>query len=119
MNTHVKKLWINALRRGTYQQGRYHLRLEATEAIPYTRYCCLGVLTELARRRGVITRFNPNGAFLPQKVAAWAGLPHCSGKTSVMDAPHHVQTQLTRLNDGIGAPSRSFNQIATWIAKEL
>lgn len=40
MNQEIKKRWVEALRDGTYKQGREVLK-------SYDGYCCLGVLTDL------------------------------------------------------------------------
>lgn len=42
MNGDYKRLWIEALRSGEYKQGQRTLRRNG-------RYCCLGVLCEVAR----------------------------------------------------------------------
>jgi hypothetical protein len=44
----VKKAWTEALRSGRYTQGRETLRSN------YDKFCCLGVLCELATAQGVI-----------------------------------------------------------------
>jgi hypothetical protein len=80
MNPDVKQLWIAALLSGDYQQGQVHLRSHED------RYCCLGVLSELAILAGVIppaqylgggtTAYCYDGYFcvLPLRVRDWAGL---------------------------------------------
>lgn len=42
--------WIDALRSGTYQQGRD--RMASVDADGVTRYCCLGVACDLAVKAG-------------------------------------------------------------------
>ena len=45
MNQEVKKIWVEALRSGKYQQGRG--KLKRSDDLKPT-YCCLGVLCEVA-----------------------------------------------------------------------
>jgi hypothetical protein len=86
VNPEIRKRWVDALRSGEYQQGVGSLRTGGD------KYCCLGVLCEIAVADGVIERFDPeaNGTFsdkhsygvpenkqwshLPLKVQKWANL---------------------------------------------
>lgn len=60
MNPKVKKAWIDALRSGSYRQGQNSLCTapdgSSLEDEQRRRYCCLGVLCELARVEGVVIR---------------------------------------------------------------
>lgn len=47
LDPEVKRLWLEALRSGHYQQGREVLRTSDG------RYCCYGVATDLAVKAGV------------------------------------------------------------------
>lgn len=96
MKPEIKKLWVKALRSGEYTQGLQQL-------VNNNRFCCLGVLCDLARKAGVVELkagqdhmdvprlfygtpeehsipFKPNteaGAkyeVLPKSVMEWAGL---------------------------------------------
>lgn len=55
MNPEIKKQWIEALTSGEYQQGKLMLGLqgEPDKGEP-DKFCCLGVLCELAVKAGVI-----------------------------------------------------------------
>lgn len=86
MNQDIKQRWVSALRSGEFEQGTDNLRKG-------DKFCCLGVLCELAVQDGVI---NPpelswesteiygygkseeqeyaNTGELPEVVAKWAGL---------------------------------------------
>lgn len=44
MKPELKKAWIEALRSGKYEQGTYNLKHNG-------KYCCLGVLCEIAGKR--------------------------------------------------------------------
>lgn len=48
----VKAKWLAALRSGEYQQGVSQLRYEDPDKVQ--RFCCLGVLCDLAVKQGVI-----------------------------------------------------------------
>jgi hypothetical protein len=74
MHEHIKKLWVDALRSGNYQQGIGQLRCGDT-------YCCLGVLCDLYDRdqggpgwHDKDTTYLRCDALLPGEVAKWAGI---------------------------------------------
>lgn len=85
MDKRIKALWIGALRGGEYAQGVGRLRSKETD-----KFCCLGVLCDLASKEGVgdwrsyeddvlAVNFLTEGegvesAFLPRAVRAWAGI---------------------------------------------
>jgi hypothetical protein len=46
MNSEIKKAWVEALRSGEYEQGFGALNITG-------KYCCLGVLCDLAAKRGM------------------------------------------------------------------
>lgn len=96
MNPEIKALWIEALRSGEYKQGRGCLKADYSGK---AQYCCLGVLTELAVKAGVIeegtTDFDgeycysdvtPDGYKrteqfgLPLRVQEWSGVDNTSGR---------------------------------------
>jgi hypothetical protein len=100
MNAEIKDRWIARLRDPNIKQGKHRLCIEREGVV---RYCCLGVLTELAVEEGVIPpgEFRveyatsdpddlglvpvkgygldsygyPEVAVLPKGVVEWAGLP--------------------------------------------
>jgi hypothetical protein len=49
MNPDKKKQWTTALRSGEYEQGEVRLERDG-------KFCCLGVLSHLAYKEGVVTR---------------------------------------------------------------
>lgn len=77
MNKDIADKWVAALRSGEFAQGDNRLRGTAADD-----YCCLGVLSELAAREGIVTRtaFGPawmygnTSSFLPYSVRMWAGM---------------------------------------------
>lgn len=95
MNAEIKAELVERLRSGRYIQGKEKLAIKDDDG---ERYCCLGVLCEIAVERGIITRVeqdvecwdceNPDvcipkievhydntyDATLPQKVVNWAGV---------------------------------------------
>jgi hypothetical protein len=116
MNQDIKRLWIDALRSGNYQQGRGQLRSG-------DRYCCLGVLCELAVAANVVGNVEGNdcgfyyydgdGSILPISVIEWAGL--FSNNPEVTYDDDGKRTGLAQLND----MGRTFDQIADLIERNL
>lgn len=117
MNEDVKRQWVSALRSGEYEQGYERLKGDG-------RFCCLGVLCDLAVDAGVVDGWrkkkvadlvlNSIGAhgevdFLPREVQEWAGIDE---KNPVVDDGE----TLTGLNDVEGL---SFEEIANIIEEEL
>jgi hypothetical protein len=91
MNQEIKTEWVRRLRSGDYLQGQGKLRIDNGE----TRYCCLGVLCEMAVEAGILTRI-PAGylsvahadegswdTILSPAVQQWAGIAGDSAKISV------------------------------------
>lgn len=115
------ELWQQALRSKKYLQGKHRLR-NANNT-----FCCLGVLSEVAVEKGVITRDdrysenNPNGysfydgegCFLPATVVQWAGLD--SFDPEVRGADGELQA-LSHLND---SGEYDFDKIADRIQAQL
>jgi hypothetical protein len=109
MKEDIKAQWLTALRSGEYKQGKGFLKsiIESNEP----RYCCLGVLCELAEKAGVTTQdplfkgdntwsFDGNVSFLPAKVAAWAGIDYQGKKYETReDGARYVFVDLAELND--------------------
>lgn len=85
MNREIKAKWVEALRSGTYKQGRHALR-RANDT-----YCCLGVLCDLHAKETGARWKGPNwsghyiygeeeeSGGLPKEVMEWAGLPTDNG----------------------------------------
>lgn len=100
LNPDVKAKWVKALRSRKFKQGRMALRNGA-------RFCCLGVLCEVAVAEGVIpapTRA-PSGEWvydgenlsLPASVQDWAFRPGYSSSNPYIDS---TGFSLAELNDG-------------------
>lgn len=112
MNKEIKQKWIDALTSGEYKQGRNQLKKEKDGV---TRYCCLGVLCELANKEGVGNWTQDNVGYdktlgvLPVSVMNWAELK------SEYGIPFNINNErdlcLTVLNDG----GTSFEEIAKLI----
>lgn len=110
MNPEVKTLWTTALRSGDYGQGRHALRSSQD------KYCCLGVLCELAVKAEVIApaiqhvagfsdyRYDSTDGIPSTSVVKWAGITNGSMES------------LINMNDNDGD---SFNYIADWIDRNL
>lgn len=79
MNEDIKRQWISALRSGEYEQGRGFLNRGG-------KYCCLGVLCDLAAGDGIIPEpveyhegssamtYDGEARVLPASVMLWAGM---------------------------------------------
>lgn len=81
MNQEVKALWTEALLSGEFEQAQGALcRIQPDRT---SRYCCLGVLSELAAQRGIVERqqeaglisYGDHTSYLPAEVIEWAELP--------------------------------------------
>ena len=112
MDQLVKKEWVKALRSGDFKQGRGAL-------LKNEKYCCLGVLCEIAEDVGFdlekrpntrfpnLINFGEDNAFLPPIVALWSELDSCN--------PSVNEIFLSRHNDA----GDSFKEIADLIEKYL
>lgn len=113
----VRKLWAAALRSGKYKQGFGQLRYK-------NKYCCLGVLTDLAVKAGVLDKkiglaTLTHGFLPPDEVVAWAGLRNDCGaysdRNKLREGLQSPRLSLTCDNDNL---KLSFNEIADRIEKE-
>lgn len=133
MKPEIKKRWVEALRSGKYKQGLGRL---AGINGGVARYCCLGVLCEIATGDKVIKKEeveHPAGDYayggsernyLPSRVMEWADLPirqgaHFQPSALIESCPTYGDgrclTSLAELNDS-GVP---FEEIANLIEAEL
>ncbi len=110
MKKAIMKKWVKALRSGDYGQGR--ARLVTIEHNGSERFCCLGVLCNIATEAGYGewngTRFQDEngyncGGVLTPGVISWAGL------TGIHTA---IKNPLILLND---RDRKSFAEIADYI----
>jgi hypothetical protein len=127
----VMRKWVEALRSGEYKQTDGYLSMNG-------KFCCLGVLCELAVKDGVIPPAENRDGFLhygedfsyvlpPREVADWAGVDKSDGWVVNVPAAlpdHHVKewghgkVAVSHLND---AERYTFDDIAdaieeTWLA---
>jgi hypothetical protein len=96
------RLWINALKSGKYGWGTN--KLHPAE----DKYCCLGVLCEIAKEKGIIKRYSSQNGGLPEKVQAWVGL-------STNGGDFNKNNSLIQVNDL--APRNPFKPIAKLLEK--
>jgi hypothetical protein len=114
MHEHIKKLWVDALRSGNYQQGAHHLRCGDA-------YCCLGVLCDLHNQSksgpGWANDWTYLGydAHLPLEVCKWAAIIPCGLTDVSVKSFQNFGIKLSQMNDG-GA---SFDEIADFIEQNL
>jgi|GEM_PF-1248954 len=124
----VKTQFLNALRSGDYEQGRLKLRTYDN------RFCCLGVLTDLAVKAGVVRWVEseygwgivedlPNGTShvnttdLSDKVMRWAGLEVETCRSgNIFTGTNYQEDNLMHFND---EKNLSFEQIAEIVEENL
>lgn len=126
-NVEVMQKWVAALRSGEYKQTDSVLSQKG-------RYCCLGVLCELAVKDGVIppattsdglAHYGELSAYVlpPHEVREWAGVEgnwtvatdRVELSAEALDLWDDERIPLSYLNDSIGM---SFEEIADHIEKE-
>lgn len=119
-NAEVIEEWAKALESGEYERGSGYLARNG-------KYCCLGVLCELAAKAGVADRtdsglsdgakrYDGNSSTLPVSVMEWAGLDLPSPTLRYVD--NYNGTSLTRESDCVyenDAQGRSFPEIAAMV----
>lgn len=113
MKENIKDVWLAALRSGEYKQGIGSLKED-------NRYCCLGVLCDLAAKDGIGDwcgkmfhdtdgyKYNFDDFILTDGVRIWAGMRDRSG---YFPETHPYRGSLSEVNDA-GVP---FPQIANLI----
>lgn len=120
MHPDLKGPWLEALRSGEYVQGKQALRSAEPEG---ARYCCLGVLSEVAAKAGLIERDTAgggvNGGHRGYKTTA---------DTYYSDTMPSVEmNQLFRLNSATAgalagmndSEGKTFLEIADWVEENL
>jgi hypothetical protein len=137
MDPVVRDEWTRRLRSGDYVQGTGSLRRVVDDQV---RYCCLGVLCEVARDRGVVelvsdedsyrdgyrsVELPAEGAYngvLPPSVARWARLVASDDVTARRGVDPEVRgTSLSTWNDlgPVGYRRASFARLADLIEEHL
>lgn len=106
MREDIKQRWVAALRSGKYCQTRGYLRSPFGE-----KYCCLGVLTDIAEKDGIQVEWD--FAVTPGNVAEWAGLDSRDPLLELEDGTH---ISCSGVNDDLGL---DFNRIADLIEENL
>lgn len=116
MKKSIAKKWVKELRSGRYEQGTHRL-VDNDD-----KFCCLGVLCNLAVDEGIgewvrgsggwlfKTEFDVDGILLPREVMEWAGMNSFAGMLN-----NNTLDTLTDLNDF----GKSFKQIANIIEKNV
>lgn len=122
MNKEIADQWVAALRSGEYEQSQRGYLRDGEN-----RYCCLGVLCDLAARAGVISESTQEDGFHlygkigelslpPREVMDWAGLWSDTGtpRRGVLVFPETTWPTLTFANDN----GETFATIADVIERE-
>lgn len=141
MDERVKREWVAELRSGKWAQGRERLN-RGGETKDGGTHCCLGVLSEIAVREGVIEKRLDSGCsgysygtwssqdmyrtsdveenYLPKAVQEWAGLddlnPRVKWDGRVDSDWDDDLTTLAKYNDNGGY---SFEDIADMVERDL
>lgn len=124
MNSHVKELWVNALRSGKYTQTTGWLHNSYG-------YCCLGVLCDLYIQEAPLertwTKLHPDGCevhkcslhgsldLLPSSVKKWAELETSDPVITIVVNDKETKNTLSELNDF----GNDFVKIAELIENQL
>ena len=103
MNQDIKKIWVDELRSGKYKQGRTRLKQG-------DKFCCLGVLCEIAKEFGLAE--NESITVLDEAHKKWAGLPSSRGDCVIINGNDNVLTHHN--DDGV-----SFKELADAIDGQL
>ena len=122
MNKDIKKLWVDALLSGDYEQGYHRLKN------PNDKFCCLGVLCDVHLKlypenkwvvNEIITKdycesheYMGCGSYLPDDVKVWSGL-YDETYSVVINGQNAA---LARHNDSY---KQSFKEIAHAIDEQL
>lgn len=133
MDQEKKALWVAALRSGDYPQGKGSLH---TVQNGQARYCCLGVLCDVAVKNGlnirvsdypeeestsnrVLIAYAGYDDFLPNPVMEWAGLesrnPGTNELVDLYGDGNPIKVTLSYLNDN----GRTLSEIADIIERDL
>lgn len=118
INPEVKKLWVEALRSGKYQQGKHKLKIIFPGSICH---CCLGVLCELYKEQFpdnsnwigstfVVNKEAESAFNLLYPIEQWAGI---TAPGVILDDEFRT---FTEMNDGL---NKTFKEIADIIEKHL
>lgn len=122
MKADVKVKWIAALRSGDYEQGKGALHKDG-------KFCCLGVLCDLAKKdlnmdwttlegaEAGLKLFDNHDDLPPLTVREWAGLSN--GNPEVHDVGDDNHEWARPLSDWNDEQDYDFNQIAELINREL
>lgn len=125
MDETIAKEWVEKLNSGLYKQGFGGLRMieKGEEGEECNSFCCLGVLCDLAKEKGVAKweRIDErhgyyssgvgedlaqySGGYLPKVVRDWAGMKNFNGDDG--------RTSLSSMNDNF----HTFEDIAAHIQK--
>ena len=114
MKKEIADKWVKALRSGSYRQTQSYLSVKENGKY---KYCCLGVLCQIALKEGVVKEYNTKcfakiydncDTALPTTVKHWAGMKTDLG---FVDG---AASSLAYLNDRIGY---KFSEIADHIEK--
>ena len=129
MDKFVKDIWVKALRSGEYVQGEGKLHYTSIEG--NDKFCCLGVLCDIAYQQGIVERdysqgdepdedkvhsYDSQECFTPTSVVEWAGLEKADPSVGSLAEYGGRVISLVDLNDEF---HYSFDKIADRIEEYL
>jgi hypothetical protein len=103
----ARRMWVRALRSGKYGWGKEELHPKDG------KFCCLGVLCEVAIKQGIISSYRHHLGILPEKVQNWIGLGSDVGDMAIYIKD---EDSLAGINDS--AKRNPFTKIANLIEKK-
>lgn len=121
MKPEIKTKWADALRSGTYVQGKHSLRIKSADPHIPDSFCCLGVLCDIvnpdkwvfALGSSLDYEFDGLTGDLSDQTRVLAGIPPDDHFAVIGSDPVY---HLIQLNDQEG---KSFAQIADYIEENL
>ena len=124
MNKEIKERWVAKLRSGDCLQGKEYLKHDCNGE---TRYCCLGVLTELyAQEHGIKftgigdeLKFGGGDELICKAVQIWAGLESNNPGVIFRSNTDSILTNKYRELSYINDDGSSFAEIADMIEASL
>ena len=124
MNKEIKERWVAKLRSGDCLQGKEYLKHDCNGE---TRYCCLGVLTELyAQEHGIKftgigdeLKFDGGDELICKAVQIWAGLESNNPIVSFIPLRGSISTNNARELSFVNDNGSSFAEIADMIEASL
>lgn len=119
----VKAWWVKALRSGEYEQGKDCLVTEPEDDSEPFKFCCLGVLHDVAVKQGVSDWWENNNVIIDSPSFGDGSVINCNSHIFnwAVDSGSEfewsdLENKLATMNDN---KNMKFSSIANWIEKNL